>query len=158
MMEFCSIPPEATIVQGDAIEALPRRSLAGVVRDSTRRRGGQARDWSGRDRREIREVSRRRGPPPIPHRFDEPVVLLQVLRGRVEGLVRRSSGLPLPARTFLGLELFDALEGSLRSGPDRPATDAAMEGLGQRPGVRTQEGGPPCEGLERDAGRALLPS
>src|SRR2546430_12976098 len=129
MMEFCSIPPEATIVQGDAIEALPRRSLAGVVRDSTRRRGGQARDRSGRDRREIREVSRRRSPPPIPHRFDEPVVLFQVLRGRVEGLVRRSSGSALAARNFLGPELFDAFEHYLWSWSDRHPSHSAMERL-----------------------------
>src|SRR5256886_450359 len=56
---------------------------------------------------------------------------------------------------LLGLELFDALEDSLRSGSNRPAADASMEGLGQRPRIRAQEGRPPREGREGH-GRYIL--
>src|SRR5712691_7883340 len=97
----------------------------------------------GRNRWELGGGPRGREALTFPSRVDEPMVLFEVLRRRVEGLIGRPCGGPLLPRQIVRLELFDSREDSLRRRPDRSAAQTAVEDLRQCPDVRAEQGRAP---------------
>src|SRR2546426_10557920 len=79
----------------------------------------------GRNRGELGGGSGGREALTPPGRVDEPMVLLEILRGRVEGLIGGPRGEPLVARQIVRPELFDSRQDSLPGPADRPAAETA---------------------------------
>src|SRR5438552_14026620 len=114
----------------------------------------------GRALRHPGELGPRRspgGPLSIPRGIHEIVVVLEIPRWGVVRLIGDPRSPPPRVGEVFRLELLNPREDALRGGSDRPTAQAVMEDLGQGARLRSQDRGAPCQRLERDERRVLIP-